>query len=69
MSTMAERKRYLEVMMERVTFNDLEETIKFYIARSNDPRLSGWEHNHYRKWLKNIQVLIKDAAELPLHEE
>ena len=55
--------------MESVTFNEIEETLKFYIARSNDPRLSGWEHNHYRKWLKNIQVLIKDAAELPLHEE
>ena len=54
--------------MERVTFNDIEETLKFYIARADDPRLSGWEHNHYRKWIKQINKLIEPAANLPLHK-
>ena len=55
--------------MEAVIFNELMMTLNFYIARASDPRLSGWEHNHYRKWLHELQDLIKEAAKLPLHKE
>tara|TARA_Y100000592_G_C5400998_1_gene283085 strand:- start:663 stop:836 length:174 start_codon:yes stop_codon:yes gene_type:complete len=55
--------------MEAVTFNELMMTLKFYIARASDPRLSGWEHNHYRKWLHEIKEVIDDAGDLPLHPD
>ena len=55
--------------MESVTFNQIYETITEYKMRAQDPRLSGWEHNHYRKWLHELHDLIKEAAKLPLHEE
>ena len=70
MSTTVKKRKISEVSsMEAVTFNELMMTLNFYIARASDPRLSGWEHNHYRKWLHELQDLIKEAAKLPLHKE
>ena len=31
--------------MEEVTFNQLMGTLREYVYRATDPRLSGWEHN------------------------
>tara|TARA_B100000519_G_scaffold119475_1_gene103077 strand:+ start:434 stop:601 length:168 start_codon:yes stop_codon:yes gene_type:complete len=53
--------------MERVTFDDIMETLTFYKDGATNPRNDGWTHNHYRKWLKDIHGFIKEAAELPLH--
>ena len=36
-------------MEEVVTFNEIRETLNFYIIRASDERLSGWEQNHYRE--------------------
>ena len=55
--------------MEEVTFNQLMRTLQTYIIRASDPRLSGWEHNHYRKWIHEINASIKEAGDLPLHGE
>ena len=55
--------------MEKVTFNDLMETLDYYIDGASNPRNDGWTHNYYRKWLKEVNNKIKDAAKLPLHDE
>jgi hypothetical protein len=55
--------------MERVTFNDVRETIGTYVNEASNPRNDGWTHNHYRKWLKEIKELINEAASLPLHQK
>jgi hypothetical protein len=53
--------------MERVTFNDLMDTLGTYIREATDPRNDGWTHNHYRKWIHEISDVIKSAGEMPLH--
>ena len=69
MNTTVKKRKNSEVSsMEAVTFNELMMTLNFYIARASDPRLSCWEHNHYRKWIKQINKLIEPAANLPLHK-
>ncbi len=55
--------------MEEVTFNQLMGTLREYVYRATDPRLSGWEHNHYRKWIHEIRDVLTKAGELPLHGE
>ena len=55
--------------MERVTFNDMMDTLGTYVDEATNPRNDGWTHNHYRKWLKEIQTKIKSAAKLPIHKE
>ena len=70
MSTMVKKRKSSEVSsMEAVTFNELMMTLNFYIARASDPRLSGWEHNHYRKWIHDIRKVLDQAGEWPLHPE
>ena len=55
--------------MEKVNFNDLMETLTYYIDNATNPRNDGWMHNYYRKWLKEIYSKIKTTADLPLHAE
>ena len=55
--------------MEKVTFNDLMETIEYYVDNATNPRNDGWTHNYYRKWIKAIQDKIKKTAEIPLHKD
>ena len=52
---------------EMTTFDDIKSTINFYIIRATDPRLSGWEHNHYRAWIHELRDVLNGAGELKLH--
>jgi len=55
--------------MERVTFNEIMETLGHYIDGATNPRNDGWTHNHYRKWLTEIKDRIDKAGDLTLHGE